>query len=69
MGKIRFLFSFFLKLDEQGLCGKEMEVAVFALDPYGLIAKDYQGIKPAKITVKEISGKSPQLITQCHAVQ
>lgn len=58
-GEDKNAVQFFLKTDEQGICGGEAEVAVFALDSYGLIDKNYRGIKPVKIMVKEIAGKSP----------
>lgn len=49
--------QFFLKSNEQGLCSKETEVVVFALDSYGLITRDYEGEKQADIQIKEIGGK------------
>ncbi|MBU1124828.1 MAG: hypothetical protein KKC84_02275, partial [Candidatus Omnitrophica bacterium] len=68
IGTTTFAFSaqkdqpvqFFLKNKEHGVCGRETEISVFALDAYGLITRGYEGNKSADIQIKEIGGKIPQ---------
>jgi hypothetical protein len=49
--------QFFIRLNEEGICNNPEEVAVFALDSYGLINSNYEGLKEVHIRAKEIGGK------------